>query len=57
MTVAISALKNTFPLHTKSHDYHLKYPMCYSKCHYVDIFSLKKIIYVDEWNHIGNSRA
>ena len=47
MTLAISVLKNIFPLHTKSHDYHSD-PLCCSKCHNVDIFSLKEVAYVDK---------
>jgi hypothetical protein len=51
MTLAISTLRSIFPLHTKTQDYHLKY--C-PKCHSVDIFSLKEVTYVDEYDHIDN---
>jgi hypothetical protein len=37
MTLAISMLENIFLLHAKTQDYHLKYPMRYSKCHNVEI--------------------
>jgi hypothetical protein len=36
MTLAISALKNIFPLHTKTQDYQLSIPMYSSKCRNVD---------------------
>jgi hypothetical protein len=48
MTLAISMLENIFLLHTKTQDYHLKYPMRYSKCHNVDIFSLIENTCIDE---------
>jgi hypothetical protein len=51
MTLAISTLRSIFPLHTKTHDYHLKY---YPKCHSVDIFSFKGVTYVEEYDHIDN---
>ena len=35
---AISMLKKIFLLHIKTLCYHRKYPMCYAKCHIVDIF-------------------
>ena len=54
MTLAISTLKTIFPLHTETHVYHLKYPMCYPKCHNVDTLHLKEVNSVDQWNHIGN---
>ena len=50
MTLVISKLKNIFLciLECKK-----SIPMCFSKCYNVDIFSLKEVSYVDEWNHIG----
>ena len=55
MTLAISTLKNILPLHTKFQTIIYNIPMCYSKCHNVDIFfSLNRVTYVDEWSFIGN---
>ena len=54
MTLAIGMLNNIFPLHTKIHNYHLKYPTCHAKCHNLNKHSLKKIAYDDEYGHIGN---
>ena len=42
MTLVISIFNNIFPLHTKIHNHHVKYPMCHTKCHNVNKFSLKK---------------
>ena len=45
MTLAISMLKNIFPLHTKMQYYHLMYPMCYSISYNVEFFfQLKKLL-------------
>ena len=54
MTLAISTRRNFFPLHPKMQAYHQTHPMCRSKCHNVDAFSLEGVTYVDEWNCIGN---
>jgi hypothetical protein len=40
MTLVISKLKNSFPLRTKTQDYHLTY---HSKCHNEVIFSLEEV--------------
>jgi len=55
MTLAISALKNIFTLYTKTQVNHLKYPRCTTPN--VDIFLLKEVAYVDEWNPIENQRV
>ena len=54
MTLAITMLKNMFLLHTQTQDYHLMLQCATLKCHDVDIFSLKDVTYVGEWNNIGN---
>jgi hypothetical protein len=64
MTLAISALKNLFPLHTKTQDYQLSIPMYSSECRNVDFlffvllyflfFHFEEVTHVDKWNHIGN---
>jgi hypothetical protein len=46
--LVIIKLNNIFPLHTKLQDPHLKYPMCYTKCHNVNNVSLRKVFDVDE---------
>ena len=54
-TLAIGGVKNTFPLHTKTQNYHLKH----SNVLFINVIiricvHFKKCTYVDEWNHIGN---
>ena len=44
MTRAISMLNNIFPLHIN----HLKYPMCYTKCHKVYNFTLQKLLILSD---------
>ena len=45
-------LNNIFPLHTKTQNYHVKYPsstpMYCAKCHNANNFPPKKVIYVDK---------
>ena len=54
VVLAISTLKNIFPLDTKTQDYHLKYS---TKCHMADILSLKEVTFVDEWSILAISRC
>ena len=39
--------QNIFPLHTKTQNYPLSVPMCYSKYRNVDLFALKEVMYID----------
>jgi hypothetical protein len=54
MTLVISMLKKLFPLHTKTQDYHLMYSNVLLYMSQRIYFSLKKVTYVVEYNHIGN---
>ena len=49
MTLAIITLKNILPLHPKCKTIIYSIPMCHSKCHNVDTFSLEEVAYVDKW--------
>ena len=52
MALAISALKNIFPLDTETQDNHVKYPNVLLRM--LIYFLVKEVAYVDKWNPLDN---
>jgi hypothetical protein len=53
MTLAISVLKNIFPLDIETQSIS-SIPICYTKYLIIHIFPLHKVTYVDKYYHFGN---